>query len=281
MFPEGAGGMAFQTYAFQNQNQNWNDNSRSSAADNGDKNITTSFLSTGLEYMFNRSWGAEVEIPYAYRSFSTLNSPTQTGNVFSGGTPTTIKWWSLGDIRLHAIYTGFSEDLSSGIDFGVKLPTGSYSQEDPGDDVDRDSEIGTGSTDVLLGGFHRGNLSSSYRLDYFLQGEFDLPVLTQGDYRPGFEFDGAAGLNYQGFRVGRANIAPVAQALFSERTHDYGAAANSINSGYTRLLLSPGLEVHIHPIKIYADIEIPVFQDFNGNQLAAPYLFKLSVSYMF
>lgn len=290
MFPEGSGGMAFQTYAFQNQNQNWSDNSKTSTTHNADKNITTSFLSDGLEYMFNRSWGAEVEIPYAYRSFSTLNNPNLNGNIYSGGTPVTVKWWSLGDVRLHGIYTGFSEDMSSGIDFGVKLPTGNFTQEDSGGDIDRDSEIGTGSTDILLGGFHRGTLVSSYGLDYFVQGEADLPVLTQGEYRPGFEFDGAAGVNYHGFRVGRANISPLGQILLSERTRDIGndaaGGANDtppfgINSGYTRLLLSPGIEVHIHPIKIYADVAIPVLQHFNGDQLAAPYMFKLSVSYMF
>jgi hypothetical protein len=290
MFPEGSGGMAFQTYAFQNQNQNWSDSSKTSAANNADKNITTSFLSTGLQYMFNRSWGAEVEIPYAYRSFTTLNNPTLTGNTYSGGTPVTMKWWSLGDIRLHGIYTGFSEDMSSGIDFGVKLPTGNFSQEDAGNDIDRDSEIGTGSTDILLGGFHRGNLISSARLDWYAQMEADLPVLTQGDYRPGFEIDGAAGVNYRGFHVGHANIAPLAQILVSERTRDLGEDAagglndsppNGINSGFTRVLVSPGIDVHIHPIEIYADVEVPVFQHFNGSQLAAPYMFKMSVSYMF
>jgi hypothetical protein len=120
-----------------------------------------------------------------------------------------------------------------------------------------------------------------YRLSRYAQGEADLRVLTQGDYRPGFEFDGAAGINYRGFKVGRANIAPLAQLLVSERTADFGADANSANSGYTRLLVSPGIEVHIHPLRIYADVEVPVIQRFNGNQLAAPYLFKLNVSYMF
>ena len=280
MFPEGSGGTVFQTYAFQNQNQNWSDSSKAPTVNNNDKNITTSFFSTGVQYMFNRNWGVEGEIPFAYRSFSTL----------SGATPVTLKWWSLGDIRLHGIYTGFSEDLSSGIDFGVKLPTGNFSQNDAAGDIDRDTQIGTGSTDVLLGGFHRGNLISSYRLDWFAQGEADLPVLTQGDYRPGFEFDGAAGVNYRGFLVGRANIAPLAQVLISERTRDLGEDAagglndtppDGINSGFTRVLVSPGIEVHIHPIKIYADVEVPVFQHFNGNQLAAPYMFKMSVSYMF
>ena len=77
------------------------------------------------------------------------------------------------------------------------------------------------------------------------------------------------------------SIAPVAQAIVSERTKDYGAAANSPNSGYTRLLLSPGVEFHLHPVKLYADVEVPVFEHVNGNQLVAPLLFKLSLSYMF
>ena len=34
--------------------------------------------------------------------------------------------------------------------FGLKLPTGNYTHNNPYGDVDRDSEIGTGSTDLLL-----------------------------------------------------------------------------------------------------------------------------------
>ncbi len=46
-------------------------------------------------------------------------------------------------------------------------------------------------------------------------------------------------------------------------------------------MLSPGVEFHIHPVKIYADVEIPVLQHFNGDQLAAPVMVKVSASYMF
>ena len=45
--------------------------------------------------------------------------------------------------------------------------------------------------------------------------------------------------------------------------------------------LLAGIEFHIHPVKIYADVEVPVFQNFTKNQLVAPALFKVSVSYMF
>jgi hypothetical protein len=267
MFPSDEGGMAFINYAFQNQNQNWSNGSKASGVYNDDKKIKTSFITPGVQYMFNRSWGAQIEIPVASRTFD------------SAGNPGPVNWTGLGDIRLEGIYTGFSDDLSSGVTFGLKLPTGSYTHDS--NEVDRDTQIGSGSTDVLLGGFHRGNLSESWRLDWFSQAQLDLPTLTQGDYRPGFELDAAAGINYRGWRLGCANIAPVAQVLFSERTKDYGAAANSPNSGYTRVLLSPGIEINLHPIKIYADAEVPVFQNANGNQLVAPVLVKAGVSYMF
>jgi hypothetical protein len=73
----------------------------------------------------------------------------------------------------------------------------------------------------------------------------------------------------------------VGQVIFSERTSDSGAAANSGNSGYQRILLSPGVEFHFHPVKFYADVEVPVFQNVTGNQVVAPVLFKASVSFMF
>ncbi len=76
-------------------------------------------------------------------------------------------------------------------------------------------------------------------------------------------------------------ISPVAQVIFSERTGDIGAAANPANSGYQRILLSPGVEFHLHPVKLYADVELPVYQNVTGNQLVAPVLFKVSLSYMF
>jgi hypothetical protein len=285
MLPEGPGGMGFLTYAFQDQNQNWSDSSKAPAANNDDKEIRTDFLSAGLQYMFNRDWGIEAELPFAYRNFKTV---TANPNV-PAGTLASINWFSLGDIRIHAIYTGFSPDLTSGLDFGVRLPTGSFSHENAWGDVDRDSEIGTGSTDILVGGFYRASLGQAQKWDWFAQAEADLPVLTQADYRPGFELDAAAGVDYKGLSLGRLKIAPLAQVILSERTRDLGNDAaggandgnNGVNSGYTRVLLSPGVEFHLHPVKLYADVEIPVFAHVAGNQLVAPVLFKVNLSYMF
>ena len=151
MFPPGQGGMAYLNYNYQDQNQNWRGTSSAPAANNDDKKIETHFVTLGLQYMFNRSWGAQVELPLANRTF---DSAENAGS---------LNWTGLGDIRLKAVYTGFSEDLSSGMTLGLKLPTGSYNHTEALGDIDRDTQIGSGSTDILLGGFFRHALVTGTR----------------------------------------------------------------------------------------------------------------------
>jgi hypothetical protein len=269
MFPEGPGGMAYLNYDYQDQNQNWSGTSSAPAGQNHDKDIETHFVSVSLQYLFNRSWGAQVDLPFDFRNYQ---------GVDDGGNPVSRSWNSLGDIRLKAIYTGFSEDLSSGLTLGVKLPTGSVNHD--ADIVDRDTQIGTGSTDLLLGGFHRARFGNS-NWNWFGQAELDLPVVKRGDYRPGLEVDTAWGVYSDGWSVRGVNISPIAQVIGSWRGRDNGAAADADNTGYQRVLLSPGIEFDLHPVKIYADVELPVYQNMTGNQLVAPALVKVSLSCMF
>ena len=152
--------------------------SRAPAANNDDKEIQTDFLMVGLQYLFNSRWGAQIEVPYDFRYFKGTD---QNGNVTGRG------WNQLGDIRVEGIYTGFFPDLSAGVTLGLKLPTGSHSF-DPAL-VDRDTQIGTGSTDVLLGGFCRGALTLDGKWDWFAQIQLDVPTLIQAEYRPGVELD--------------------------------------------------------------------------------------------
>jgi hypothetical protein len=273
MLPQGPGGMAFLEYDYQDQNQNWSGTSSAPAANNSDKEIETHFMNIGLQYMFNRSWGAQLELPVWNRTFTTdLN--------FGNGRPDIVSrnWTGLGDLRLEGIYTGFWPDLSSGLTFGLKLPTGNFSH-DP-EVVDRDSQMGSGSTDLLLGAFHRARFGHSH-WNWYGQAELDVPMLKQGDYRPGIEADTALGIYYDGLSIGRAKISPIAQIIGSWRGRDNGADADPEDSGYQRVMLSPGMEIDLHPIIFYADVEFPVYQHMTGNQLVAPVLLKFSITYMF
>lgn len=283
MLPEGSGGMLWEEFDFQDQDRNWHGNGPASVSGNGDQEIRTDFTMTGLQYMFNRDWGVQAEIPYDFREFKTLGGPT-------GNQEVTLRWSALSDIRLEGYYTGFSDDMSSGVQFGLKLPTGDWTHNDAYDDIDRDSELGTGSTDILLGGYYRHPLTRNNSFTLFMQGLLDVPVLTQDQYHPGTELDTAVGVYYKGWTVGGVHIVPLAQVLGSVRTTDYGDYASGgiyddpdggRDSGYERILLSPGIEFDYHKVSVYADVELPVFQDFVGNQLAALFLFKFYFSYMF
>ena len=275
MLPQGPGGMVYVDYDYQDQDQNWHGTSPSPAGNNGDKEIRTHFVTAGLQYMFDRSWGLQVEVPYDDRYFKT------TGGA-SGNDIVSLDWASLGDIRVEGIYTGFSPDMSTGINFGFKLPTGDYTHNDAYGDIDRDSELGTGSTDILLGGYHQGNLPGDIGLTWFAQALLDQPIVTRNQYAPGTELDAAAGLYPKGWMIHNAHITPLAQVIASERTSDHGAeSAHPVASGYQRILVSPGFEVDVHPISFYADVEVPVFMDFRGDQLVARWLLKAYVAYHF
>ena len=128
MFPKGQGGMAWLQYDYQDQNRNWSGTGTAPAANNDDKKIETHFVTVGFQYMFNNKWGAKLEVPLDSRRFKADDG---TGNI------ATHNWSQLGDVRIEGIYTGFFADLSAGVTFGLKLPTGSYT-EDP-DFVDRDT----------------------------------------------------------------------------------------------------------------------------------------------
>jgi len=265
------GAQAYLDYDYQDQATNWSGGSEAPGSDNPDKNIRTSFLTFGYQQMYTPSWGLRVELPYEARHFET------TGGA-SGSDLVTINFSGIGDVRVEGMYAGFSPDMSRGLMFGLKLPTGSFTAEDAWDDVDRDSQIGTGSTDLLLGGFDRFGLGDS-AWQGLAQGMLDLPVLSQSQYRPGAELDVSLGAYYTGLRFGALTVAPIGQLKVSLRTRDTGAnSADPVASGFARLFAAPGLELDLHPFRVYADLELPLYMRVRGDQLVARNLFRMVVS---
>lgn len=269
LFPGGVGGTAFLEYDYMNQDQNWSGTSSAPAADNPDKDIRTDFYTLGAQYMFNREWGVMAEVPYWDRLFVTTQADGSIGGFHHD---------ALGDIRLLGMYTGFSADMSTGVFFGIKLPTGDYTYPN----LDPDTSIGTGSTDTLLGVYHQGGLTSDNNWNWFAQGMWQRAFATRGGYRPGNELDAAAGVYYNGWSLGGdRQIAPVLQLVASDRLRDSGPRSNAPDSGYQRLFVAPGVEYDGGSFKVFADLQVPVYQDFNGQQLEASRLYKLVVSFNF
>jgi len=268
LLPAGPGGTVFFEWDYLDQNKNWSGSSSAPKANNDDKDIRSNFFLAGAQYMFNESWGVMAEVPYTDRHFVTADS----------GSPEIFNHSAFGDVRLMGAYSGFSPDMSTGAIFGVKLPTGDSTF--PG--FDPDVQIGSGSTDVLLGGYHTGSIDTAGDFQWFAQALWQHEVTTQNHYTPGSELNGALGATYTNWHLGpNVSIAPVLQAVFSYRGHDGGAAGDPLNTGYTRALIAPGLALTVNSWKLYADVEVPVYQHVTGNQLVGSAAVKLIASYSF
>ncbi len=274
------------------QNKNWEGASSAPASDNSDKEIRTNFYTVGIQYMFSHNWGVMAELPTYHRSLETTDDGTVAG---PAGSIYTGHLTDLGDLEVMAVYTGLSPDMSTGLLFGIKLPTGNYTGPTGplgGYEFDRDSLPGTGSTDLLLGAYHIGGITSDNRLAYFVQGLYKFAMTTRNDYRPGNEIDAAAGLTYDlGAYGALTKVAPSLSLLASERNHDSGTQADSLNSGYYRLLVAPGVDARFGKLRVYADVEVPVYQYTNAapsvaiegtsGQLVTSKQFKLQIGYDF
>jgi hypothetical protein len=269
MMPTDTGGTVWFEYDFMNQTENWSGTSRGPKANNDDKILRSDFFQVGGEYMFNRSWGVMGEVPYTNRFFKTTDD--DTGDIVK------FQHAAVGDIHLQGVYAGFDDDMSTGVTFGFKLPTGDFNYHG----FDRDTAIGTGSTDLLLGGYHVGALWKD-KFNWFTNGQWDHAFLTQGDYRPGDEIDGAVGSYYNAGAVGGVGkLSPLLQLIGSNRWRDSGSQAGTQGSGYKRLMISPGLEYDISDVRLYGDVEFPIYQNVNGNQIVAPVYAKFIVAYNF
>lgn len=264
LLPSGPGGTVFLEYDFLNQTTNWSGGHSAPGAANDDKKIRSDFLVAGGQYMFNDDWGMMAELPVTHRGFLTADP----------GTPTEFDHTALGDVRLMADYTGLSADMSTGIIAGVKLPTGDSTYAN----FDSDVQIGSGSTDLLLGAYHTGALSSNGSWNYYGQIMWQHELATSHHYTPGSELNGALGVSYEGWTVGAAQIAPVLQALVSYRGRD-GGSGDPDNTGYARLLIAPGVKADFGSWALYADAEAPVVQSVHGNQLIGPVALKFIASY--
>jgi hypothetical protein len=296
------GGRVFFEFWSGNQTQNYVGSSIAPAALNTDKQIVTQWYNVGFSYNFNRDWGVMVRIPTANRSLTTDTQNPQFGIA-------TFNSKDIGDIEIMGTYTGFFKDMSTGITFGVKLPTGTFTA--PG--IDRDTQIGSGSTDLLLGAFHRGLLTGDNAWQYFGQFLLRRPFLYQAaadpqgffdgnpgvvqTYYPGYQIDGAAGIVYNNLYhvLGLDKITPLGQVIVSQRSRDEGTGADPYNSGFDRVMLSPGVEftkvvdeANNRVVKLYADLEFPIYYRANAannagteGQLVAPMLIKVVASYNF
>src|SRR5882724_8285693 len=226
-----------------------------------------------LDYTANKDWGASVLIPYFDRFHTTI---------VDGDTDISeSKTSSLGDVRVLGRYQGFSPSHNFGLQFGLKLPTGSYdnnfrSGPQEGELLDRGLQPGTGTTDLLVGAFQFGALSRDW--DYFAQALIQQPLNSKDDFRPGTGINVNLGVRYVAFE----SFTPHLQINARAEKRESGANADVENSGATLAYLSPGVTVPLgEKFRVYGFFQVPVYQRVNGYQLEPRYTVSAGVQYTF
>lgn len=234
---------------------------------------------------YNRNMVASLSRAFSPSLGVTLQAPLVSRNhshVFNGvGGPEPESWnfTRLGDLRVLA-HLRLDDAQSAhgpayGLIGGVKLPTGSTKVRNAGGELaERSLQPGSGSTDVIAGGFVSGQLA---RASWHSQLNWQHAVSERQEYQPGDHVGLDAGVTYP---LGAVHA--LAQINLLWRGRDSGLNAEPADSGGKFVYFSPGIAVPVgSDAQLYGLVQLPLYQNVNGTQLTADWAATLGLTMRF
>lgn len=185
-----------------------------------------------------------------------------------------------GDVRVTGRYQLHTVDdplqpAMGGILVGLKLPTGKYDIANAKGAVgERSMQPGTGTTDLILGGYYHRKLTEAGAA-WFAQGQVQHALNTRDNYKPGTQL----GLDF-GVRKGlTGTIGVLAQLNYVHKRADSGSDAEPDSSGGRFLYASPGLSIALPgKAQAYLFYQVPLYRHVTGIQLTANRALVLGIS---
>ncbi|UAJ10253.1 transporter [Polymorphobacter megasporae] len=229
------------------------------------------YVTAILDRQFDPVWGVDVQVPFVYRPHLTV-SPGDTE-------PSSSRTGGLGDIRVTGRWQGFGGPGITGIQFGLKLPTGNFREEfiagpSTGEATDRGLQPGTGTIDATIGAYHFGQLARG--IDFVLQAQATLPLDNRDLYSPGIAGTASAGVHFTGWR----GVTPQVQLNARLAERDHGVNSDRENSGGEFVSIAPGATVAVgRRAAIYTIVQVPVYQRVGGYQLTPRYTLSVGAHY--
>src|SRR5882757_6745493 len=241
------------------------------------------YITTGLNYAPNSDWNVSLFVPYVVRTHSTYGEfdSTQPLPELSSSHSS-----SLGDVRFIGNYQGILPTHNLGVQLGVKLPTGHYGTAvnfyggpSAGEPLDASLQPGTGSTDIIVGGYYYQAISQDF--DVFANGQFQSAVKHHmdepgNDYRPGNSTTLSFGLRYEA----HPQWVPQLQVNLLHKSRDQGALADIQSTAGNVAYVSPGLTASVVPnLHVFGFVQVPVYSNLYGYQLFPRYTVSVGASY--
>ena len=248
-----------------------------------EKYTRNTYVTAALDYG-NGDWGVNVSVPYIKRDHETLGTASDGVTPGPDGGSYISSTSDIGDVRIVGRYTGFTPRHNIGLMFGLKLPTGKTgltgTSTDPTEPdpvtIDPGLQPGSGTTDLIVGGYYADSFSQHW--SYYAQALYQSAFDTIHAYRPGDGYNLNLGIKYTGFD----GFNPQLQLNARYVHHDTGANADTVSTGGTLVYLSPGVAVPLNTrISLYGFVQLPVYQDVRGVQLAPKYTVSAGTRFSF
>ena len=226
-------------------------------------------LTLGLDWSPTDTWGFNLALPYVHRTHETVAEGDEEASA--------SRHVGLGDVRFVVRYLGFREDRSFGVLLGLKAATGRRDEAfasgpRAGEPVDRGLQLGTGSTDLLVGLTRFGEFNGPW--SHFASAQFQVALSHGVGFRPGNAFTGVLGLR----RTGAGAVQPQVQLTVRTEQAESGTEADASNSGATLVHVTPGLVAQLGArISLSAFVQLPVYQNVRGLQLQPRALFSAAL----
>jgi hypothetical protein len=241
-----------------------------------EKQTINHYITLGLSYNPNADWNINLLVPYVVRNHTTFGqrqAPFDTAET-APDQVSGARLSGVGDIKLIGSYQGLLPTHSLGVQLGVKLPTGRYgtavnfdSGPNVGTPLDASLQAGTGSTDMIVGGYYY--LPVSQNFDAFANGQYQFAVRNQQnqpgkDFRPGNSATLSLGVRYEG----NPRWLPQLQVNLLHKSADQGALADGPDTAGTVAYLSPGVTVRaLKNVYLFGFVQVPVYSKLDGYQL--------------
>jgi hypothetical protein len=216
-----------------------------------------------VDHAFSNEWSLSATLPLLDRRHEHIHNHHEP----DGHVEQFHERWNYsqaGDLRLLASYR--PHDRDAGLLFGAKLPTGATDiANNEGVVAERMLQPGSGTTDILFGGFYRHQAPSS-ALSWFARFLWQNAIDEQDAYKPGRHISVDTGLRYDG----GSSLDWMLQLNLVHKASDDGNEAEPENSGGVYAFLSPGLSLELgDSMQLYTFLQQSLYQDVTGVQLTA------------